>query len=147
MFRIIRPGFILMLLLAALLFSSCGKNEQQSSDQIPVVAVSFSINPNSTEYIHLNVVGGYEYLTGGYRGILVYRKSVDEFVAFERACPYDWQLAAARVVVDSSGVMAYCPACKSKYLILDGTVQNGPTKYPLKQYQANYDGTLLYVYN
>lgn len=129
-----------------LLLSGCSKQSENAND-IPYVLVNFSINPNSTEYIRLNTVDGWEYLTGGYKGILVFRKSVNEFVSFERACPYDWQNTNARIVVDTSGITAYCPVCKSKYILLDGTPYSGPSRYPLKQYQTSYDGNLLYIYN
>lgn len=129
-----------------LLLPGCSKKSESAND-IPYVLVNFSINPNSTEYIHLNTVDGWEYLTGGYKGILVFRKSVNEFVSFERACPYDWQNNNARIVVETSGITAYCPVCKSKYILLDGTPYSGPSRYPLKQYQTSYDGNLLYIYN
>ena len=134
------------LLVLFLIFLSCSKNSE-NPNQIPYVSVSFSITPNSTVYNTLNVVNGWAYLTGGYRGILVYRKSVDEFMAFERACPNDWQNTKAQIVVDTSGITAYCPACKSKYVLYDGSVYQGPSHYPLKQYQTSYDGTNLYITN
>ncbi len=134
-----------------LLFSqaNCKKGDTQTDPQtqIPIVPVSISLNPNSTEYIHLNLVNGWETITGGYRGIIVYRKSVNEFTAFERACPYDWNLTTSRLVVDASGITAACPNCKSKFILLDGTPFEGPSHYPLKQYQATYDGFLLYIFN
>jgi nitrite reductase/ring-hydroxylating ferredoxin subunit len=129
------------------LMAGCGKDEKQATDEIPVVGVFISINPNSTEYNRLNTVSGWEYLTGGYRGILVYRMSPDEFVAFERACPYDWKNSTARIVVDSSAATVTCPSCKSEFSILDGIPLKGPSKYPLKKYQTSYDGTNLVVTN
>jgi nitrite reductase/ring-hydroxylating ferredoxin subunit len=128
------------------LLSGCSK-KSDSVNNMPNVLVNFSINPNSTEYLRLNTVNGWEYLTGGYQGILVFRKSFTEFVAFERACPYDWQNTKARIVVDTSGMTAYCPVCKSKYILLDGTPYSGPSRYPLKLYQTSYDGNLLYISN
>jgi nitrite reductase/ring-hydroxylating ferredoxin subunit len=141
---------VLCCLLSVILLSSTGCKKDSSDDsqsQIPVVPVNISLNPNSTEYIRLNPVNGWEYITGGYRGIIVYRKSQDEFNAFERACPYDWSNTSARVEVDGSGIIAACPVCKSKYILLDGTPFEGPSRYPLKQYQATYDGILLYIFN
>ena len=133
-------------MIALLVFiSGCSKNE--SANNIPVISVNFVINPNSTEYIELNVVNGWVYLTGGYRGIIVFRKSATEFVAFERACPYDWQQPTARIEVEAAGTTGICPSCKSKFILVDGSPFAGPTQYPLKQYQTNYDGSLLYVFN
>jgi nitrite reductase/ring-hydroxylating ferredoxin subunit len=148
MLTVIRSSYNVFLTVGLFFFllPGCSKTSENAND-IPYVAVNFSINPNSTEYIRLNTVDGWEYLTGGYRGILVFRKSVNEFVSFERACPYDWQNTNARIVVDTSGITAYCPVCKSKYILLDGTPYSGPSRYPLKQYQTSYDGNLLYISN
>jgi|WetSurMetagenome_2_1015567.scaffolds.fasta_scaffold42043_3 hypothetical protein len=125
--------------------SSCGK--ESSQPQIPDVPVSFVINPNSTEYLNLNYIGGWEYVTGGYDGILITRTTLNDFVAFERACPYDFNKEGARIVVDTSMITCYCPVCMTKYIMVDGTPYEGPGRYPLKQYQAVYDGSLLYVSN
>ena len=136
-------GFLLIAL-----WSGCKKEEQQDPEnQIPVVPVSISLNPNSTEYLRLNVVSGWETIYGGYRGIIVYRISTNEFVAFERSCPYDWNQTTTKVIVDTSGLTISCPNCKSQFLILDGSPYQGPSHYPLKQYQTSYDGNLLYIFN
>ena len=142
-----RNPILLFFICFFLLFSHINCKKKESQNQIPVVAVNISLNPNSTEYIRLNPVNGWETITGGYRGIIVSRRSVNEFTAFERACPYDWNLTTSRLVVDASGTTATCPNCKSKYILTDGTPFDGPSQYPLKQYQTTYDGNLLYIFN
>jgi nitrite reductase/ring-hydroxylating ferredoxin subunit len=141
--------FIFCCCILLLFHTNCKKEAAQSDSQtqIPIVPVSISLNPNSTEYIHLNTVTGWETITGGYRGIIVYRKSANEFTAFERACPYDWNLTTSRLEVDASGITANCPNCKSKFILLDGTPFEGPSRYSLKPYQTTYDGYLLYIFN
>jgi nitrite reductase/ring-hydroxylating ferredoxin subunit len=141
------PGILAVAVLAGLLAFATGCGKENSQPQIPDVPVNFVIDPNSTQYLELSHIGGSIYLTGGYRGILVYRYSLSEFMAFERACPYDFTLPAARVDVDTSLITCYCPACKSKYILTDGTPFQGPSRYALKQYATTYDGALLYVYN
>ena len=143
--RFHRVGFILLLFVFAFLLPQCKKDKQQN--EIPVVAVSIAIDPNSTMYIHLNSVNGYEYLTGGYRGIIVFRSSTNGFMAFERACPYDWDKTTTRIVIDSSGITTVCPSCKSKFILMDGSPYSGPSPYPMKQYQTSYNGTTLFIYN
>jgi nitrite reductase/ring-hydroxylating ferredoxin subunit len=140
-----RNVFFFLLLVFALFFPQCKKEKQQN--EIPVVAVSIAIDPNSTLYIHLNAVNGSEYLTGGYRGILVFRASANGFMAYDRACPYDWNATSTRIVVDSSGITAVCPSCKSKFILTDGSPYSGPSPYPMKQYQTSYNGATLYIYN
>ncbi|HPS62300.1 MAG TPA: hypothetical protein PLK82_04515 [Bacteroidales bacterium] len=109
--------------------------------------MNFSLDPNGTQYINLNAVNGWETVTGGYNGILLFRKSVEEFMAFERACPYDPRKEGAQVRVDDSGITCTCPVCGSRFIMTDGTPFAGPSRYPLKQYTTMYDGSLLYVTN
>ncbi len=130
-----------------MIFSLGSCKKENPPNEIPVVQVSISLNPNSTEYVELNVVNGWVTITGGYRGIIVFRKSFTEFMAYERACPYDWDKTTTRLEVDSSGITTYCPSCSSKFILLDGSVYSGPSNYPMKQYQTTYDGSLLYIYN
>ncbi len=144
--RPVRTGLVLLLFLPALIFS-CAKKSDEQQPQIPYVAVNFVINPNSTQFIELNHIGGYVPVTGGYRGIIIYRKSETEFMAYERACAYDPTADSAQVRMEVSGVTCYCPKCKSKYIILDGSPYQGPSHWALKQYRTNYDGTYLYVSN
>lgn len=134
-----------MILFLALTIFSCSKEEQQP--EIPYAYVNFNLNPNSTQYINLNVVNGWETVFGGYNGILIFRKSVNEFSAFERACPYDPLVQGAQVQVENSGITCACPICGSKFIMVDGTPYDGPSHYPLKQYNAFYDGANLYITN
>src|SRR5512140_1246938 len=140
-----RKGTLFLLLLFATILPQCKKEKQQN--EIPTVAVNIAIDPNSTEYLRLNSVNGWEYLTGGYRGILVFRASANGFMAYERACPYDWTSSNARIVVDSSGITTICPTCKSKFILNDGSPYSGPSPYPMKQYQTSYNGATLYIFN
>jgi hypothetical protein len=139
-------AFGIALLLAFLIFTfdSCKKDQYS---EIPNVYVNLTLDISSTMYIELSTVGGYVNLTGGYRGITVYRSSQYDFVAFERCCPYDPDVDSARVVVDLSGLTLTDAACGSTYLILDGSVVSGPATMPLKQYHTDFNGDDLHIYN
>jgi nitrite reductase/ring-hydroxylating ferredoxin subunit len=137
-------GFLFICLIFMILLS-CKKEDQAPA--MPYVTVNFTLNPNSTQFIELNHVGGWVPVTGGYRGIIIYRLSETDFMAYERACPYEPTADSAQVRVDNSGILCVCPRCKSKYLLLDGSVTSGPSHWPLKQYHTIYDGTFLYVTN
>jgi nitrite reductase/ring-hydroxylating ferredoxin subunit len=141
-----RPVTVTLTLLFLLMLApQCKKEKQQN--EIPVVAVNIAINPNSTEYNRLNVINGWEYLTGGYKGIIVFRASLNGFMAYDRACPYDWDQTSSRLMVDTSGITTYCPSCSSRFILTDGSPYSGPSPYPMKQYQTNYNGSILYIYN
>jgi nitrite reductase/ring-hydroxylating ferredoxin subunit len=138
-------GFLLFLIVFVLILPQCKKESQQN--EIPTVAVNIALDPNSTEYLELNTVNGWVYLTGGYEGIIVFRSSTNGFMAYERACPYDWSKSTARLVVESSGITTVCPSCNSKFLLLNGSPYSGPSSYPMKQYETSYNGGILYIFN
>lgn len=114
---------------------------------IPERDVNFTIYPNDAAYAPLNHVGGYMYFTGGVAGIIVYRLDVGTFLAYDRACPYDWQDSHAWIWVDESGLTLSDSLCGSQFNILDGGVISGPSPYPLKTYKTRFDGMILRVYN
>ncbi|NTW32886.1 MAG: hypothetical protein HGB12_09710 [Bacteroidetes bacterium] len=135
---------VILLFILIILNPGCKKDK----NEIPNVYVNFYINiASSTQYIELNNIGGYCYLTGGVRGIIVYRRSVDEFMAYERNCPYQPSNSCAIVNIDNSAVIAIDTCCGSKFLIFDGSIVNGPATIQLKQYQTSFDGTSLHVFN
>lgn len=125
-----------------LLAYSCDKDETR--DQIPYVYVNFPIYPNTLDYI---AEGQYAYVTGGYKGIIIYRPMRDEFLAYERACPHDPLTEGARVYVDESGLIATDTVCGSKFILTDGSPIEGPAGIALKRYRTSYDGHVLMVYN
>ena len=139
----LKKNFLVFLLFTIVGIQSCSKDE---SETIPYVYVNFNIKPNSTLYQKLNVVGGWEYLTGGYNGIIVYRLSQDEFKAYDRACPYDYK-NGCRVDVEGSFTTAKDSCCGSGFILTDGSPYNGPATVSLKQYKTSYDGNNLYITN
>lgn len=136
--------FNLIILVSLLSVLSC-KDEEHP--YIPNVYVNLRLNINSTEYVELNSVGGWVYLTGGYRGLIVYRLSSDEFVVFDRGCPYDTYADCARIEMEESGLICIDKCCGSRFLIIDGSVMKGPATSPLKQYKSSFDGDFLYITN
>jgi len=135
------------LLIVLITLPSGGCFKEQEHDSIPNVAVDIYIDVNSTLYIQLNTVGGWLYLTGGYKGILVYRLSDYEFVAYDRTCPYDPYEDASRLEMDVGNLIIQDTLCKSKFIVIDGTVFEGPATLPLKSYKTDFDGNILHIYN
>jgi nitrite reductase/ring-hydroxylating ferredoxin subunit len=133
--------------LLVLLFFSCKKN---NDTQVPNVSVDFNVYLNEPSNSALNSVGNWVYISGqGVKGIIIYHRSIDEFVAYDRACPHDYYSKSASVSVDASNVFAVDSVyCGSKFNLLDGSVENGPATRPLKQYATDYDGTsIVHVHN
>ncbi len=132
---------IAVIILFLLITPSCNKDNQPL---IPYVYVSLQLYPNSLDYIP---VGGYRYQDGGYRGIVIYRFLPDQFMVYERCCPYDPEQTNARVTVDPSGSTCIDSTCMSKFILFDGTPYDGPSPYSLMQYRYTYNGEVLYIYN
>ena len=123
---------------------SCKKD---AGDVVPDVYVNIYIYTTAPEFISINAVGGWVYITGGSRGIVVYRNSVEEFMAYDRHCTYQPSNSCARIEVEQSNITAVDSCCGSKFVLTDGSVVNGPASLPLKQYQAMLDGNVLHIFN
>ena len=136
--------FIVFVLLAVL-FIACNKEEEPGQGVIPNVYVNFFIQPDGIDFM---ATGDWKYYNSeGYRGIIVYRIDQFTFNAYERTCPYDPQEESARVEVDGTSFILVDSCCMSKFYILDGMPLEGPSKFPLKQYFAEYAGGSLHIYN
>lgn len=138
---------ILFVLLSGIFFqASCGK--EQVEEEIPYVFVYFEINPNSIAYGNLNIPGNWAYVTGGYKGIIIYNTAVQgEYLAYERACPHDPLESGSQLNVEDDNIIIKCGSCESRFLIIDGSRFDGPAVRSLKQYQTHFDGTYLHVSN
>lgn len=135
--------FLIFIGIVFLSFASCKRNR----NQIPYVNVDIYVYPSQPAYINLNIVGGWLYLSGGYKGIIVYRSTQDEFIAYDRACTYDPTEECSLVEVTKDNVTAVDSCCMSQFLITDGNVFSGVATQPLQRYRADYDGVTLHIYN
>lgn len=152
--KIFSSASLMAILILSLLFS-CSK---ESNDRLPLPPVDISINPNSTIYQELNITGGWMYLDESdgaeppSRGIIVYRLSEDQFLAFERTPPFKpdsccnaMKTICTALIVDYPYILDTCTS--SRYLILDGSSVSGPSNMSLGMYVTEYYGSLLYIHN
>ncbi|MCC6691260.1 MAG: hypothetical protein IT235_06965 [Bacteroidia bacterium] len=139
---------ILIGLLICSIYCSCNKNSSNSNNSATNGYVDVTIN--IINYNSLNVVGGWIYYPTGTRNIIVYRKSISEFMAYDRACTYQTDKSCAPLIVDVSSTFAVdsCKNCGSKFLLIDGSVNKSPATIPLTRYQTSYDGAnMIHVFN
>ena len=133
-----------------------------NNPNVPDVSLNYTIDPNSTLFIELNVPGGWIYLdeVPGYnipypsRGIIIYRQDINFFKAYERQppnvpnqCCNDQTKICTRLLVDDNFPFVADTCTGTMYQIFDGSIFSGDGEYPLIEYQAIYDGALLHVYN
>lgn len=149
------PGVLIFLILAGFVFYACKKGEDPNSN-IPYAYINVIINPNSTMYQELNVVGGwmyYPYVNAPSRGLIIYRMTQEDFLAYERTPPINSDLCCdpetlicTHLIVDDYYPFVYDTCSDLSYQILDGSPIE-PATIPLKQYLTVYDGLNLYITN
>ncbi len=104
-----------------LLFFICSSCGDKYNGTVPYTKVRFTISLNTGNLVH---VGGCEYYTGGIRGVAVYRLDMVNFLAYDRACPYDWE-HGGYVAYDPATLTLNCEECGSSFNVLDGTPMRG----------------------
>jgi nitrite reductase/ring-hydroxylating ferredoxin subunit len=120
---------------------------KSSNNGIPYAQVNIQLYTTDPAFFNLGVVGGWEYINGGSKGILVYRSGIDNFKAYDRHCPYQPSDACSKIFVDSSDIIAVDSCCGSEFVITSGDVSKDPAVESLKEYQTSYDGTVLTITN
>jgi len=139
----IKRIFILFILVLSVL-SGCKKNDET----IPNVSVNFTIDVTSIQYTNLQVVGGWVYVTGGVNGIIIRHNDTDQFLAYDRTCPYHASQNNRVQIISSNPLLVIDSVCGSKFSLFDGLPLSGSSaKAPLKSYNADFDGRYLHVYN
>ena len=137
--------FLFLSSFTLILFVSCSKNQ----NIVPYVYVDQYINISLPSYSSLNYIGGWTYITGGSRGIIIYRQSYDQFSAYDRHCTYNADNPCGKATVDSTNTFVECSCDSSRYQLFDGLVIQGPATYSLKNYRTNFDviTNQLHIFN
>ena len=153
--RINLRGLVLAVVLSLVMTSACNKGEDPNSD-IPYAHINVVIYPNSTMYQELNVIGGwmyYPYVNAPSRGLIIYRLTLDQFMAYERTPPVNSNTCVdpetglhTYLIVDDYYPFVYDTCSDYSYQIIDGSPIE-PATVHLKQYYTQYDGTNLYITN
>ncbi|MFZ4785253.1 MAG: hypothetical protein ACOYLH_07220 [Flavobacteriales bacterium] len=134
--------FLSFIIIVIVIATGC----RDRTSQVPYVNVNISMNINEPQFFDLTVPTGWAYVTGGSKGIIVYRLSQEEFIALERHSPHNPD-DECRVEVQDDGVIIEDPCSGSAWLINDGSIVSGPTNYALTRYQTSFEDPILYIYN
>jgi hypothetical protein len=156
-----RSSFTLPLLLATIILGFLFHSGCQKGDENPPLGyINISIEPNSTIYQELNVIGGWRYLDESdgvfapSRGLIVYRSTIDQFMAYDRMPPYMADSCCdsnnkncTKLLVGDEYPFVVDTCTGSRYLIIDGSPSSGPSTKFLYTYITEYDGYTLYIHN
>jgi len=154
----LKRTFFSIIIVLTISLSSCNKN----NDVIPDVYVNFTLDLNDPQFVNLSALGGSDTIdsrtnnwgrdAAGYNnnGIIIYR-GVDEFFAYDRTCPHDYNLGDLSIKVNIDlkyYTMAVCPECGTMYSLgAYGTPYSGIGRYPLRNYKTSFDGRFVHVWN
>ncbi len=134
---------IIFLLIAGLICYGCGNDEVQ--DELPPAAFGdITINLSLPQYQDLAIDGGFEYVSAGLRGIIVYRENAFTYHAIEQNCTYLPFEAGSTVDVDN-GIRLRDPSCGSIFTLPDGVPISGPAFVPLRKYSVSLNGQMLTI--
>ena len=136
--------YFYLLFFGILLFQAC--DDETIEDGIPIVIVNETINLNNYQYQSLNLIGGFAYLNAGVRGIIIYRQSLNQFIAIERNCTFQPLSECADVSVDNSSLFLIDSCCNSTF-DYNGFPTGGPATLPLRQYRTILNENLLTITN
>lgn len=128
------------------IFSSCNHE-----DVIPYIEFYESVYLNLPQYQSVQTPGNYIYLPSpqfGYAGVILYCKFPDEYIAYERNCPYNASKEDAILDISDSLNLMVCRNCGSRFSLMDGGKVSGPAKYDAKRYNTTLqNGNKLDIYN
>ena len=141
---------ILTICFIGLVFFSCKKKKTETPPQYPIpnVPVSVTIYPNDATNFKIQAIGGWIYYpSAGLNGIIIYRKTLTDFVALERTSPDNVDVAASAVKVQSDNFTLKDTIKGSTWQIIDGAIMNNSSSWQLKLYGTSYDGNVLLIRN
>jgi hypothetical protein len=139
-----KVGIFFLISISSLLIS-CKKT---SNHPVPSVPFDLSINTSLPSYNSLQGVGGWSYVSGGIQGIIVYRKSNDEFVAFDRQSPAQETACKKPLTTNQDNFLQLDDSCTlAKFSLFDGSPISG-SNFGLRQYQTYWNGSnMLRIFN
>jgi nitrite reductase/ring-hydroxylating ferredoxin subunit len=139
-----RNILLIIILSCCFFYSSCRREEHP----VPYVPVDVTLYVSDPQFMPINAIGGSTYYPGGSRGLVIYRRSQEDFITYDRHCPFQPENPCGRLMFDSTASFTLIDTCcGSKFLITDGTVQQGPAHNMLRQYRTEYDGIKIHIYN
>lgn len=136
---------LLLTLGLAMVAQSCEKNNANNFPNVNVAEIVYLNNPSNFD---LSAPGGWVYINGGYKGIIVYRRFLNggqnDFGAYDRGCPEHFAQDCGTLEVSEDGVYAQCPCDGGRYVLFDGS-PTGNAQFGLKEYRATFDGQQVFI--
>lgn len=136
----------MLILVIVVTFLGCKSTRR---NPIPNIPFDITINITLPAYIDLQNVGSYAYVTGGSKGLVVYRMSYDLFVAFDRHSPAEASFNCDQPLTPrEENFLELSDSCSTaRFSLLDGSAIEG-SDVGLRQYLTHFDGAnKVRIYN
>lgn len=112
---------------------------------LPNVPVNVTLNLNLPAYQDLLINNGSAFVPGhGIKGIIVFRLSETNILAWDAACPHISPSQCSTMVIN--GVIMVCGCDDTEFSILDGSPLSG-TQFSARQYRAVKTGNSITITN
>jgi hypothetical protein len=137
---------IILVLLVFFFVGACRKNK---NNPVPNIATDITIDINLPSYIALTGVSGWAYVNGGSKGVIVFRRSNDDFIAFDRHSPADPGGTCKRPLTpDPDNFLILVDSCNNAtFSLYDGSPISN-SDFGLRQFQTSWNGgSTLRIYN
>lgn len=126
-----------------LFFLSCDGGEHP----VPNVPVNIIVNTDLPLYQSLKVTGGWSYVDGGSKGIVLYNH-FDDIIALDRHSTINSSNPCARVFINPENQFELIDTCSNVvYSVITGVVTEGAAEFPLRSYNTTWDGNLNITVN
>jgi len=123
--------------------SFCVKKEEK----LPFAYINYSFYLTDPAFFNLNSIGGYAVIKNeGINGVIVYRKSLDEIMAYDGNCTYQ-PSARCGVKLSTDQISATDSCCGSVFQLYDGFPTKGPATLPLYEYKVTVENERVTITN
>ncbi len=145
MFRMNKISLQILFFFLAFGILSCKKNKNHP---VPSIPFDITIYINLPSYNSLEAVGGWAYAEGGSKGLIIYRRAYDEFIAFDRHSPANDGTCEFPLTANPDNFLQLDDSCSTAtFSLLDGSANSG-SEFGLRQYQTSWSGgSSLRIYN
>lgn len=132
-----------LLLSSALIFILTSFGCRQRLHPVPDIPFNVNIDINLPSYSALQSIGNYAYIDHvGVKGVVVYRRSMDEFVAFDRMSTAAGGDTCQPLYVDPNNLLILLDPCTaSTFSLFDGSLITGPAEWGLRAYRVLFNGS------
>jgi nitrite reductase/ring-hydroxylating ferredoxin subunit len=140
----LRMGITTMVVAGILAMASC-EPDLRDAEIPPGQFADLYINLSLPKYQPIRTDGGSMYEDGGVRGLIIYRVSASQYIAYERNCSFTPNEACATVDIHTSRIYMEDPCCGSSFSFSNGQPLGGAAWRPLRRYYTTVNSSQLTI--